>query len=145
VSKYSSVSEGDDAALFLKVIHGKWKLPIIKSLLDGAKCFSELQHDAFGISANVLADNLRKMERDGLIARTVCPQMPPKVEYALTETGKSILLILLSMQKWVSEHGMALPDGSTNAKEPLSNRATGQFRQIVPPPCPRGGKSDARA
>lgn len=84
----------------LQLIGTKWKVLIIRDLLTGTKRFSELMRSVTGITQKVLTSNLRAMEETGLIIRTVYPQVPPKVEYSLTETGFSLKPILDSMFLW---------------------------------------------
>ena len=79
----------------LKVIGDKWKVLIIRDLLTGTKRFNELMKSLNGISQKVLTSNLRSMESDGLVNRTVYPEVPPRVEYTLTETGHSLRLFLI--------------------------------------------------
>lgn len=81
-------------------IGSKWKLLIIRNLLARPWRFNELKKDLEGISQKVLTDSLRSMEADGIITRTVYPEVPPRVEYALTELGKSLKPILDSMRAW---------------------------------------------
>lgn len=81
-------------------IGSKWKLLIIRNLLTRPWRFNELKKDLEGISQKVLTDSLRSMEADGIITRTVYPEVPPRVEYALTELGKSLKPILDSMRAW---------------------------------------------
>ncbi|MDR1196826.1 MAG: helix-turn-helix transcriptional regulator [Candidatus Nomurabacteria bacterium] len=85
---------------FMGFIDNKWKLPIIKSLLGGTKRFGELRNSIPKISQKVLTDNLREMARSGLVIRTVYAEVPPKVEYKLTELGESLLPIILAMREW---------------------------------------------
>lgn len=82
------------------LIGSKWKLLIIRNLLARPWRFNELKKDLEGISQKVLTDSLRSMEADGIITRTVYPEVPPRVEYALTELGKSLKPILDSMRAW---------------------------------------------
>ena len=84
----------------LQLIGNKWKVLIIRDLLTGTKRFNELMRSVTGITQKVLTSNLRSMEEAGLLIRTVYPQVPPKVEYSLTEMGKSIQPILDSMASW---------------------------------------------
>lgn len=81
-------------------IGSKWKLLIIRNLLARPWRFNELKKDLEGISQKVLTDSLRSMEADGIITRTVYPEVPPRVEYSLTELGKSLKPILDSMRAW---------------------------------------------
>jgi DNA-binding HxlR family transcriptional regulator len=84
----------------LQLIGTKWKVLIIRDLLTGTKRFSQLMRSVTGITQKVLTSNLRSMEEADLIIRTVYPQVPPKVEYSLTETGFSLKPILDSMFLW---------------------------------------------
>ena len=74
----------------MALIGSKWKLLIIRNLLARPWRFNELKKDLEGISQKVLTDSLRSMEADGIITRTVYPEVPPRVEYSLTELGKSL-------------------------------------------------------
>lgn len=87
-------------AITVSLIGNKWKLLIIRNLLTRPWRFNELQRDLDGISQKVLTDNLRSMEQDGIITRTVYPEVPPRVEYALSELGESMRPILDAMQEW---------------------------------------------
>lgn len=87
-------------ATTVQLIGNKWKLLIIRNLLVRPWRFNELQKSLDGISQKVLTDSLRSMEADGIITRTVFPEVPPRVEYALSELGESMRPILDSMQAW---------------------------------------------
>ena len=87
-------------ATTVALIGSKWKLLIIRNLLERPLRFNELKKDLEGISQKVLTDSLRSMENDGLITRTVYPEVPPRVEYALSDLGKSLKPILDSMVEW---------------------------------------------
>ena len=87
-------------ATTVALIGSKWKLLIIRNLLQRPWRFNELRKDLVGISQKVLTDSLRSMEEDGLITRTVYPEVPPRVEYALSDLGKSLKPILDSMVAW---------------------------------------------
>lgn len=87
-------------AVTVQLIGSKWKLLIIRNLLERAWRFNELQRSLEGISQKVLTDSLRAMEADGIITRTVYPEVPPRVEYALSELGESMRPILDSMKVW---------------------------------------------
>ena len=91
--------------LTLKLIGGRWKVLIIQQLLKGTRRFNELQRKLTGISHKSLTQQLREMEADGLVARKVYAQTPPKVEYSLTARGKSLTPILHAMHDWANEHG----------------------------------------
>lgn len=87
-------------ATTVSLIGNKWKLLIIRNLLVGPQRFTELKKGIDGISQKVLTDNLKSMENDGLIIRTVYPEVPPKVEYKLSELGESLKPIIKSMENW---------------------------------------------
>ncbi len=87
-------------AATVQLIGNKWKLLIIRKLLQRPWRFNELRKSLDGISQKVLTDNLRAMEQDHLIIRTVYPELPPRVEYALSPLGQSLRPILSSMQTW---------------------------------------------
>lgn len=82
------------------LIGEKWKVLIIRDLLTGTKRFGELRKSVTGITQKVLTHNLRQMEASGLVKRKVYPEVPPRVEYSLTETGLSLKPILDSMVTW---------------------------------------------
>ena len=84
----------------LMLISERWKVLIIRDLLDGTKRFGELKKSIGSISQKVLTANLRAMEDSGLLTRKVYPEVPPKVEYTLTETGYSLKPILDAMKEW---------------------------------------------
>lgn len=84
----------------LSLISDRWKVLIIRDLLNGKKRFGELKKSLGNISQKVLTTNLRSMENDGLITRKVYAEVPPKVEYSLTKTGISLKPVLSSMEKW---------------------------------------------
>ena len=87
-------------AMTVQLIGTKWKLLILRNLLTRPWRFNELQRSLEGISQKVLTDSLRSMEADGIITRTVYPEVPPRVEYALTELGQSLRPILDAMKDW---------------------------------------------
>ena len=81
-------------------IGSKWKLLIMRNLLVRLWRFNELKKDLDGISQKVLTDSLRSMAEDGIITRTVYAEVPPRVEYALSELGESMRPIIKSMEEW---------------------------------------------
>ena len=87
-------------ATTVQLIWNKWKLLILRNLLDRPWRFNELLRSIPGISQKVLTDNLRALEKDGIITRTVFPEVPPRVEYALSELGNSLRPILQAMRVW---------------------------------------------
>lgn len=88
----------------LQLIGNKWKVLIIRDLLGGTKRFNELMRSVTGITQKVLTSNLRSMEEAGLLTRKVYPEVPPRVEYSLTDTGMSLKPVLDSMIAWGTEY-----------------------------------------
>ena len=88
----------------LQLIGDRWKVLIIRDLLSGTKRFGELKKSVGEISQKVLTSNLRTMEQSGLLTRKVYAEVPPKVEYTLTETGYSLKSVLDSMIVWGTEY-----------------------------------------
>ena len=84
----------------LQLIGDKWKVLILRDLMDGTKRFGELKKGINGVSQKVLTSNLRTMETNGLVSRKVYAEVPPKVEYSLTETGMSLKVIHDVMEQW---------------------------------------------
>ena len=91
-------------ATTVALIGSKWKLLIMRNLLSRPWRFNELKNDLEGISQKVLTDSLRSMEADGLLTRTVYPEVPPRVEYTLTELGYSLRPILEAMRVWGEDY-----------------------------------------
>lgn len=88
----------------LMLISDRWKVLIIRDLLDGTKRFGELKKSVGNVSQKVLTANLRSMEESGLLTRKVYPEVPPRVEYTLTETGYSLKPVLDAMVEWGTEY-----------------------------------------
>ena len=84
----------------LTLISDKWKVLILRDLMPGTRRFGELKKSIGGVSQKVLTAQLREMEDSGLLTRTVYPEVPPRVEYTLTELGCSLKPILDSLQSW---------------------------------------------
>lgn len=91
-------------ATTVSLIGSKWKLLIMRNLLARPWRFNELRKDLDGISQKVLTDSLRSMEADGLVVRTVYAEVPPRVEYALSDLGESMRPIIDVMQRWGLEY-----------------------------------------
>ena len=92
----------------LRVIGGQWKVLVLYHLLEGTKRFSELTRLLQGVSARTLSKQLRELEADGIVNRRVYPQIPPKVEYSLTASGRKLKPVLMAMHKWgeqFEDHG----------------------------------------
>lgn len=93
----------------LHVIGGKWKPLILFVLSDQTMRFSQIQRSIDGITQKMLTQQLRQLEADGLITRKVYPEIPPKVEYRITEFGKTLRPIFKSMDKWGKEYRRKIP------------------------------------
>ena len=91
-------------ATTVSLIGNKWKLLIIRNLLSRPWRFNELHKNLDGISQKVLTESLRQMEADGIITRTVYAEVPPRVEYALSDLGESMRPILNAMEVWGSNY-----------------------------------------
>ena len=91
-------------ATTVQLVGSKWKLLILRNLLQRPWPFNELKKSLEGISQKVLTDSLRSMEDDGIITRTVYPEVPPRVEYALSELGESMRPIITAMEQWGSAY-----------------------------------------
>lgn len=87
-------------ATTVQLIGSKWKLPILRNLMQRPWRFNELRRDLEGISQKVLTDSLRSMEEDGIHTCTVYPEVPPRVEYALSDLGQSLRPIIEAMAEW---------------------------------------------
>ena len=91
-------------ATTVRLIGSKWKILIMRNLMMRTWRFNELKKDLDGISQKVLTESLRSMDEDELITRTVYPEVPPRVEYSLTELGESMRPILNAMADWGSNY-----------------------------------------
>lgn len=85
-------------------IGDRWTVLVVGSLAGGALRYSEIAERVDGISQKMLTQTLRGLERDGLIVRTMYPQIPPRVEYELTEAGQSLRAPLMALEDWAKEH-----------------------------------------
>ncbi|MDR0582760.1 MAG: helix-turn-helix transcriptional regulator [Treponema sp.] len=87
-------------ATTVNLIGNKWKLLILRDLLMGTKRFGELRKGVTGISQKVLTDNLRALEEDGIVLRAIFAEVPPRVEYSLSELGETLRPIIDVMGEW---------------------------------------------
>lgn len=92
----------------LSLIGDKWKVLILRDLLPGTKRFGELKKSVGGISQKVLTSQLRAMEAKGLVNRRVYPEVPPRVEYSLTDLGQSLEPILIALRTWGEDYRASL-------------------------------------
>ena len=95
-------------ATTVQLIGSKWKLLILRNLFQRPWRFNELKKSLEGISQKVLTDSLRSLEADGIISRTVYPEVPLRVEYALTDLGQSMRPIIQAMEDWGISYKMRL-------------------------------------
>lgn len=106
----------------MMLISSRWKVLILRDLLTGVKRFGELKKSLEGISQKVLTANLREMESDGLLTRTVYAEVPPRVEYALTELGAGLKPILRAMFDWGADYKQKNGSPLTEQAEALGAR-----------------------
>jgi DNA-binding HxlR family transcriptional regulator len=92
--------ENCPVGVVLRILGGKWKLSILCALLDGTKRFSELRRLNPGITQRMLTNQLRELEADLVVTRKIYAEVPPKVEYSLTEVGKKLQPILQQLEQW---------------------------------------------
>jgi len=95
----------------MDLLSGKWKCLMLWHLHEGTKRYKELERRVPGVSQKMLTQQLKELEKDGLILRTVYPEVPPRVEYSLTELGQSAFPILEKMHSWaVKQLGLSEPE-----------------------------------
>jgi DNA-binding HxlR family transcriptional regulator len=102
------VAEACPVAAVLDRVAGKWSLGILTAAGHGPVRFTELERSMTGVSRRMLTLTLRRMERDGLLVRTVHPTVPPRVEYTLSRSGHELRESLLALSSWVDRHGATL-------------------------------------
>lgn len=100
--KLNAQQNGIDATL--DVIGGKWKIQILWSIRNKAKRFSEIKDDVDGITQKMLTQQLKEFLRDGIASRKSYPEIPPRVEYKLTDYGKTLVPVLETLNKWGDMH-----------------------------------------
>jgi len=98
----------------ISLLGSKWKLLILRELFKGMRRFGELSRSVPGISQKMLTQQLRQMEDDGLVSRKIYPEVPPRVEYSLTEIALGLKPVLDAMHKWGTKYMMKC--GKTGAK-----------------------------
>ena len=95
-------------ATTVQLIGNKWKLLFLRNLMGKTQRFTDFIKTIPGISKKVLTDNLRALEDSGLLTRTVYPEVPPRVEYSLTDLGKTLKPILDAMKEWGEDYKQQL-------------------------------------
>src|SRR6476646_10608370 len=104
--RYTPISAAADVEAALRLLEGRWKLVILFHLFGGRILrFSDLERAIPQISQKMLAQQLRQLEADGMVLRIVHPQVPPKVEYRLTDWGQSLCPALDALLKWRASRG----------------------------------------
>jgi DNA-binding HxlR family transcriptional regulator len=104
------------AGQLLALLADKWTIPVIHALARGTRRFGELRREVGGVSQKVLTQCLRRLERHGLVKRTVYAVVPPKVEYCLTPLGLSLNQPLAELCRWVEKHGKSLVRGTKSGE-----------------------------
>lgn len=94
----------------LSLVGDRWKMLIVRDLLTGTKRFGELKKSLTGISQKVLTQHLRAMEESGVVTRKVYAEVPPRVEYSLTDIGRSLKIVHDAMWKWGEEYKRIVND-----------------------------------
>ena len=97
------VEESCPVARAMEVLDGKWTVLVIRDLLSGVRRFSELRASLPGISPKTLTDRLRMLEEHGLVQRSIYAEVPPRVEYQLTERGQSLRPVLAALAVWSAD------------------------------------------
>ncbi|RAX46925.1 transcriptional regulator [Arthrobacter sp. AQ5-05] len=102
------MSPGCPSRLILQRMGDKWTPLVFLALESGPRRFSQLRADIGGVTPKVLTQTLRQLERDGLLTRTIYPEIPPRVEYALTRLGGTLLGPLEVMREWSQVHAASI-------------------------------------
>jgi DNA-binding HxlR family transcriptional regulator len=116
----------------LYVIGGKWKLPVIIALFDGPLRFRELQRNLDGITPKVLSKELKELELNEFVTRTVYPTTPVTVEYRLTEYSKTLRDVMVALQKWGEQHKARLKACHKARRERLAAAQTATAQPAEP-------------
>ncbi|MBA3871191.1 MAG: helix-turn-helix transcriptional regulator [Anaerolineae bacterium] len=87
----------------VNILEGKWTLLILRELFTGTKRFGELRSALTGVSPKTLSERLRILEQQGIVKRTIYPEVPPRVEYSLTELGETLSPIIEALRQWGTE------------------------------------------
>lgn len=97
-------ADGCPTRTVLDHIMGKWGVLVLVALSDGTQRWGELRRTISGISEKMLASTLKTLEADGLVQRTAYPEVPPRVEYALSDLGRDLMERLLPLMEWVADN-----------------------------------------
>lgn len=131
-TRVSDIESHDCRAVsgILQRIGDKWSVLIIQRLGEGPRRFNEIKRIIGGISQRMLTLTLRNLERDGLVSRTVTPTVPPRVDYALTDLGRDLLIPVSALGQWAIEHTPCIQaararfDASEAAETPQQDRVS---------------------
>ena len=120
---YTPTSAASGVEDVLKMLEGRWKLIILFHLFDGnVQRYSDFEKLIPGISQKMLAQQLRQLEADGIVARKVYPQVPPKVEYRLTEWGQALCPALDALLKWAEQKDHFNPLAEQNEQDDIATQ-----------------------
>ncbi|MBT2500919.1 helix-turn-helix domain-containing protein [Curtobacterium sp. ISL-83] len=108
--EYSPYAADCPSRQLLDRIGDRWSVLTIGTLADGPQRYSAIAHRVQGVSQKMLTQTLRALERDGLVTRTVFPEIPPHVEYELTDRGRSLRTVLEPLERWATEHMAEVSD-----------------------------------
>lgn len=97
-------SDGCPTRVVLDHVMGKWGILVLMALSDGTQRWGVLRRNVSGISEKMLASTLKTLEADGLVVRTAYPEVPPRVEYGLTDRGRDLMTYVLPLMGWVAEN-----------------------------------------
>lgn len=114
----------------IKMLGDRWKVQIIESLMDGTKRFGELKKDLGNITQKVLTSNLRMLEENGILKRKVYAQIPPRVDYTLTNLGYNLKPVIDSMVAWAVEYHGSLVQEFNDMKEKGKARIENKINKI---------------
>ncbi len=118
----------------MAMISDKWKVLIICKLKKGTLRFNELRRELKGVTQRVLTHQLRELEADGLVKRTIFAEVPPRVEYTLTDLGMTLIPVLDHLEKWAQEHAeelMAARAKVVAAANGCGDRETSKVPEVV--------------
>jgi len=101
-------ADGCPTRTVLDHVMGKWGILVLLALSDGTQRWGALRRNIDGISEKMLASTLKTLEADGLVVRTAYPEVPPRVEYALTDRGRDLMTHVIPLMGWVAENAIAI-------------------------------------
>lgn len=122
----SDCGDGIAAREVLNLVGDKWSVLVVGLLGDGSMRFSELRRSVEGISQRMLTLTLRGLERDGLVTRTVTPTTPPRVDYALTELGETLIAPVKALAQWAERNRATIQAARDRFDRKASSRPSGR-------------------